>query len=99
MHKCAFYECHTCKVPFFGGLTDCENEQTLEESKKQKEDIHCSKCLLKRFGFGQKACAKHHSDSIDTILWKCMYCCSEAAYICQMGKLHLCSQCKVKNDY
>ena len=24
LHKCAFYECYSCKKPFFGGLIDCE---------------------------------------------------------------------------
>ena len=26
MHKLAYYECFTCKGPFFGGLRDCEME-------------------------------------------------------------------------
>ena len=24
--KCAFYECATCKKPYYGGLADCERD-------------------------------------------------------------------------
>ena len=24
--KCAFYDCNTCKKPFYGGLVDCERD-------------------------------------------------------------------------
>ena len=24
MHSCAFYECHDCKKPYFGGMVDCQ---------------------------------------------------------------------------
>lgn len=26
MRSCAIYECNSCEKPFFGGLTDCEQE-------------------------------------------------------------------------
>ena len=26
MHKCAYYECYECKVPYFGGMIDCAEE-------------------------------------------------------------------------
>lgn len=24
MHNCTFYECNRCKVPYFGGMEDCQ---------------------------------------------------------------------------
>ena len=54
-------------------------------------------CLLKRIGYGQKICKTHNNDQ--AIIWKCMYCCSEATYLCNMGTLHLCKNCKKKSEY
>ena len=54
-------------------------------------------CLLKRIGYGQKICQSHHNDQ--AMLWKCMYCCAEATYICNMGTLHLCKRCKERPEY
>ena len=96
MQRCSYYECQTCLKPFFGGLIDCETETNNEESKADQE-IHCMTCLLKKIGFGQKTCSVHNEEQ--AIVWKCMYCCSEVAYMCNMGTLHLCKTCKGKSEY
>lgn len=93
MHRCAFYECKTCQKPFFGGLIDCEQEA----QQTNTSDLNCATCLLKKVGYGQKICSEHGGDQ--NIIWKCMYCCSEATYICNMGTLHLCKSCKAKSEY
>ena len=36
--KCAFYECKTCKKPFYGGLVDCERDLQLNETTT-KDDL------------------------------------------------------------
>ena len=53
--KCAFYECHECKRPFFGGLADCERDLNMAETTK-KEDLICKKCAIKHIGGGQFNC-------------------------------------------
>ena len=31
-HRCSFYQCHSCKKPYFGGLIDCEQEMNNDEA-------------------------------------------------------------------
>ena len=90
LHRCSFYQCHSCKKPYFGGLIDCEQEQAQEaEQKRSKEDLTCKDCLLKEIGAGQTTCEKHGNVQID---WKCMYCCSTALFCC-FGTHYMCEPC------
>ena len=43
MHRCSFYECGNCLLPYFGGLIDCEEEMNLMEDQT-KEDFLCKRC-------------------------------------------------------
>ena len=85
--KAAFYECGTCKKPFFGGMIDCERELNLEATTK-KEDLKCTKCNLESIGVGQYNCPTHGHHHIT---WKCHRCCSEALFRC--GTAYLCDPC------
>ena len=51
--RCAFYQCFTCKKPYFGGLRDCEQDMANEEAGAGKpEDLLCQDCLLEEIGAG-----------------------------------------------
>lgn len=88
MHKLAYYECFTCKGPFFGGLRDCEMELQVENQPKP-EDLVCGLCKSLDFNIGQTTCEKHGEDFIE---WKCMYCCTFAIWHC-WGTTHFCEPC------
>ena len=85
--KCAFYECHECKKPFFGGQADCERDLNMAETTK-KEDLICKKCAIKQIGGGQFNCPQHGHKYI---AWKCSLCCSEALFRC--GPTYYCDDC------
>ena len=87
MHKCTFYECYQCKKPYFGGLVDCQ--QDLNNENVGAESLLCQDCLLKEVGAGQTSCDKHGSKHI---VWKCMFCCSQARYFC-FGSHYFCKPC------
>ena len=88
LHSCAFYECHDCKKPYFGGMIDCQQQLGQEENTK-KENLRCKDCQLKAYGAGQSICEKHGKAHID---WKCNYCCSVALYHC-FGTTYFCKRC------
>ena len=88
-HRCSFYMCNSCKVPYFGGLIDCEQEANNAQRKTKPEDLMCQDCLLKEIGAGQTTCEKHGKIQID---WKCMYCCSTALFCC-FGTHYMCKPC------
>ena len=90
--KIAFYECHECQRPFFGGLADCERDLNMAETTK-KEDMVCKRCIVKRVGGGQYNCKKHGHKYI---AWKCSLCCSEALFRC--GPTYFCDDCHHGND-
>jgi len=43
MNNCAYYQCHKCKKPYFGGMQDCAEAMQQSESTK-KEDLMCPPC-------------------------------------------------------
>ena len=88
LHSCAFYECHDCQKPYFGGMIDCQQQLGLEESTK-KENLRCKDCQLKAYGAGQRDCEKHGKAQID---WKCNFCCSVALFHC-FGTTYFCKRC------
>ena len=85
--KAAFYQCHECKEPFFGGQVDCERDLRLAERVK-KEELLCRKCTVKQIGGGEYTCKVHGHKYIT---WKCNFCCSEALYRC--GSTYYCDRC------
>ena len=88
MHSCAFYQCHECEKPYFGGMIDCMAELGMEE-QASKEDLICQTCQLKAHGAGETTCEKHGNADID---WKCMFCCSVAVWHC-FGTHYFCDRC------
>ena len=78
MPKAAFYQCYSCKKPFFGGLVDCERDASVED-KVRHEDLKCKACNIKSIGGGIFNCPLHGHKHIT---WKCHLCCSEAIYRC-----------------
>ena len=56
--RCSFYQCHSCKKPYFGGLIDCEQENA-QQLETKKEELLCQDCILKEIGAGQTSCEKH----------------------------------------
>lgn len=87
MFKCAFYMCHKCNEPYFGGLYDCVNAE--QEQEVKKEDLVCSKCTTGIHGAGVTNCPKHGTAFID---YKCRWCCNVALFYC-WGSTHFCDEC------
>jgi len=86
MKRYAFYYCHICKNPYFGGLASCRDiAQGLNNS-----DFVCSPCS----GIGQEKCKKHGKDYM---VYKCKFCCSVAQYFC-WGNTHFCIDCHKKQE-
>ena len=86
MKRYAFYYCHICKVPYFGGLASCRDiAQGLNIS-----DFVCSPCS----GIGQEKCKIHGKDYM---VYKCKFCCSVAHYFC-WGNTHFCIDCHKKQE-
>jgi hypothetical protein len=91
MNRYAYYECHKCKLPYFGGQAQCaggpgENE----EGQFDEKLLICSSCASG--GQEQTAetnCRIHGKDFIE---FKCKFCCSIATWFC-WGTTHLCEQC------
>ena len=90
MQSYAFYECHDCKKPYFGGVVNCQ-QQFYGEST-DKENLRCQHCQLKDFAPEQGNCEKHGRAYID---WKCNYCCSVASFFC-FGTTYFCSKCHAR---
>lgn len=88
MFTCSFYQCFDCKMPYFGGMVDCQQQLGMEESTK-KENLRCRSCQMKVYGAGMKECEKHGKTQID---WKCNYCCSIALFHC-FGTTYFCDRC------
>ena len=85
MKKCAFYQCHSCSKPYYGGQIDCERDLQAAETTT-KEDLICKACQVKQIGGGQYNCPKHGHKYIT---WKCHKCCREALYFC-FGTTYFC---------
>ena len=97
MHKLTFYECFTCKVPYYGGMRDCAEAMRQEEEEKLPlpEDLKCSWCHSVGKGAGKTVCEVHGEDSIE---YKCKYCCKTALWHC-WGTTHFCEPCHDRCDY
>jgi len=67
--KLAFYTCHQCKKPYYGGMAQCLDG--LEEVKET--DFICSACS----GIGAESCVKHGKDFV---VYKCKFCCSVSQF-------------------
>lgn len=82
----AFYRCHQCKQPYYGGQARCADG--LENQKPQ--DFICGGCS----GIGKDSCKKHGEDFI---VYKCRFCCSVSQFKC-WGTTHFCKTCHDRQE-
>jgi len=80
----AFYQCFSCKLPYYGGRRACEAQA--EEEVDAKEFV-CPDCASMK---GKGKCDVPGHD--DYILWKCRFCCDQAVWFC-WGRVHFCEYC------
>jgi E3 ubiquitin-protein ligase MYCBP2 len=85
MKTYAFYECHECKQPYFGGKRNCEDNAA--EEKNNAEELICHECSKIMSANG---CQK--PDHQEYLLFKCRFCCSPAVWFC-FGNTHFCEYC------
>lgn len=83
-HHYAFYQCHTCKEPYFGGARACGAEGVTDEINR--EDLVCSNCQNVD---SVEECPDHGRQYI---AFKCRYCCKLSVFHC-WGKVHFCVSC------
>ena len=105
LFKLEYYQCHKCKLPYYGGMRDCAagiqqqeadeeikggDEEVKEQPHKAKpEDFVCGLCQQDGVQIGMTNCAKHGTDFI---MHKCRYCCKTARWFC-FGTHHFCEPC------
>ncbi|KAL3881025.1 hypothetical protein ACJMK2_033225 [Sinanodonta woodiana] len=82
INKYAYYICFKCQKPYFGGEARCEEQDVVENHKK--EDFVCVRCSQTNI----KICAH----GVDHLEYKCRYCCSMARWFC-FGTTHFCDAC------
>ncbi|KAL3880994.1 hypothetical protein ACJMK2_033195 [Sinanodonta woodiana] len=80
INKYAYYICFKCQKPYFGGEARCEEQDVVENHKK--EDFVCVRCSQTNI----KICAH----GVDHLEYKCRYCCSMARWFC-FGTTHFCT--------
>ena len=76
----AYYVCHKCHTPYFGGRRQCEEAAAAgargEEAYNEAELV-CGGCVLTEGG--GNGCAKHGKEFIED---KCKWCCNIATWFC-----------------
>eukprot|EP00658_Telonema_sp_P-2_P032780 TRINITY_DN24189_c0_g1_i1.p1 TRINITY_DN24189_c0_g1~~TRINITY_DN24189_c0_g1_i1.p1 ORF type:complete len:583 (+),score=109.33 TRINITY_DN24189_c0_g1_i1:398-2146(+) len=86
LKKFAYYSCHKCKEPYFGGHRNCEDVEDNREF--DPTELVCSRCSA----INGAECAEHGAEYIE---WKCKFCCSIASWFC-WGNTHFCDDCHKK---
>ena len=82
----AYFECHDCHQPYFGGRRNCaEAMQAREGEKFDPKELICPSCCPVE----GTNCKRHGSEFIS---FKCRYCCSMAVWFC-WGNTHFCDPC------
>jgi len=82
MSRYAYYVCHKCEQPFFGGERVCAAARA---GDFDASELICGGCL----GTGDQYCSKHGGDFLE---FKCRFCCSVAIWFC-FGTTHFCDKC------
>ena len=98
MSKLSYYQCFKCKVPYFGGLKSCENDNNENQQNYKSSELVCGKCVSANSTTGQKSCKVHGTEYIE---YKCRFCCSIAQWFC-WGTTHFCQSChkrQAQGDY
>lgn len=86
MDRFAFYQCHKCNEPYYGGMRKCEAAGMNEDGKVAKEKLTCGSCAM---GPNAKKCQVHGTTYIG---YKCKFCCRIASFFC-WGNTHFCAKC------
>jgi E3 ubiquitin-protein ligase MYCBP2 len=86
----SYYECFKCKVPYFGGKKNCEDNR--DRADYNPEELVCPGCAA--VGVEGLNCPSHGADYIE---FKCKFCCSISAWFC-WGNTHFCDSCHTKQN-
>jgi E3 ubiquitin-protein ligase MYCBP2 len=104
MAKYNFYQCSTCKRPYYGGVAACGAIEQGPDVGAQEggghggkggalqgggEDLMCGSCSAKASGIKGAVCTRHDESYIE---FKCRFCCSIATFFC-FGHTHFCEKC------
>ncbi len=87
MHRFAYYQCHQCRQPYFGGRLECNDGMQEQGQQPDPAQRRCSACS----GLGAETCAKHGKDFIQ---YKCRFCCGFGTFFC-WGTTHFCKGMRV----
>lgn len=80
----AYYLCHKCQKPYFGGEAQCQ--QLNSSNDYNPSELLCGGCSdVAR----AQICPRHGSTYLE---YKCRYCCSIAVFFC-FGTTHFCAAC------
>ena len=85
--KMSFYQCYTCRNPYFGGMQECGDNVDDNDNFNEKELVWGS-WVAAKLG-GQTHCETHGNDYIE---YKCRYWCNYARWFCH-GDTHYCEPC------
>jgi len=93
LHKCKFYMCYKCKLPYFGGFLSSENYALYRKVKTQ--ELICGECCEmapeSASSDQQEKCASHGMEHWD---FKCKFCCSIACWFTKAHNGgHYCDKC------
>ena len=83
MKKYAYYMCHKCDSPYFGGEYACA---AAAGDEYDPTELVCGACIG---GAPAQICPKHGTDFLE---YKCRFCCSVAVFFC-FGTTHFCTPC------
>jgi E3 ubiquitin-protein ligase MYCBP2 len=86
MHRYAYYICHKCEEPFYGGAKECG---AARGDDWDASELICGSCS----GTTEQYCPKHGGDYLE---FKCRFCCSIAIWFC-FGTTHFCEPCHNRN--
>ncbi|KAJ1632881.1 hypothetical protein T492DRAFT_985372 [Pavlovales sp. CCMP2436] len=88
LRRYVYYECHTCKLPYFGGLAACAVDLEQRDEAHDPRQQVCGGCSSAA-GAPNTSCTVHGRDYIE---YKCRFCCSVATWYC-WGNTHFCDGC------
>ncbi|GIQ83260.1 hypothetical protein KIPB_004551 [Kipferlia bialata] len=87
IERYAFFQCHTCSIPYYGGLKQCQDG--LHEYSQ--DELLCHKCKgANSIQTHPDTCPIHGKDYIE---WKCTFCCCTATYFCGSALQYYCDEC------
>ena len=85
LDRYAYYLCHKCDKPYFGGLARCG----VAVGTFKREDLICGGCQPQAL---DALCPTHGAEYV---MWKCRFCCTPSVFHC-FGTTHFCSRCHDK---